>query len=408
MRLFPLVSIFIIPFLLVACQAKRVDAPAPKALGTELPAANLTAPSANVPLNGPRMTAHFIYVGQGDCTLLEFPCGLVLIDCGSGSEEYTDELIKYLDKFFKKRPKLEKTIKAIISTHPHIDHTRATEELDKRFNVLRWIDNAQLRGSGAIEGPLWIRRQISNNGSKIILREVKDDLILSKDEARKGTPSYLTGITDKHIDPVRCDSCDPKIRILSGQILEKPDGWNDNDFGNANNHSLVIRVDFGESSFLFTGDLETSAIETLVDYYAEKPQILDVDVYQVGHHASRNGTTRSLMSAMSPRYSIISMSDYAEQEGRWIAWVFGHPHRVAYEMLEAGTVESRATPVYRMIADGRKPRTPPYNHFKRRIVNKKIYATGWEGTIRIHADLHDHIRTICIWCFQLEDRSSVK
>ena len=46
------------------------------------------------------------------------------------------------------------------------------------------------------------------------------------------------------------------------------EGWSQEEFDNKNNHSLVTRVNYDQSSFLFTGDLETDAIETLVAYYS--------------------------------------------------------------------------------------------------------------------------------------------
>jgi hypothetical protein len=52
------------------------------------------------------MTFHFIDIGQGDATLLEFPCGAVLIDTGGEQNELFDSnkaLLAYLDAFFARR-----------------------------------------------------------------------------------------------------------------------------------------------------------------------------------------------------------------------------------------------------------------------------------------------------------------
>ena len=70
-------------------------------------------------------------------------------------------------------------------------------------------------------------------------------------------------LTDADIDPVKCDTCDPKIRLLHGRVALQPDDWSDDEFEQKNNHSIVTRVDFGMSSFLFTGDLEEAAIDRL-------------------------------------------------------------------------------------------------------------------------------------------------
>ena len=69
----------------------------------------------------------------------------------------------------------------------------------------------------------------------------------------------------------------------------QPEEWSKSDFKEENNHSLVIRVQFGGSKFLFPGDMQDAAIESLVERYQGKPT-LDVDVYQVSHHGAENGT----------------------------------------------------------------------------------------------------------------------
>jgi competence protein ComEC len=55
------------------------------------------------------MTAHFIEVGQGHSTLLEFPCGAMLVDAGAANAD-DDRLVEYLDEFFADRPDLHKTL----------------------------------------------------------------------------------------------------------------------------------------------------------------------------------------------------------------------------------------------------------------------------------------------------------
>ena len=100
-------------------------------------------------------------------------------------------------------------------------------------------------------------------------------------------------MTDDDIDPIHCADCDPKISILQASRDTQPEEWSPSDFKNENNHSLVIRVQFGASKFLFPGDMEDAAIESLIDRYEGKPT-LDVDVFQVSHHGSENGTTHEL------------------------------------------------------------------------------------------------------------------
>src|SRR5688572_16147101 len=73
----------------------------------------------------PLMYAHCVSVGQADATLLEFPCGAVLIDAGAQDDDSADHLIQYLTSFFQRRSEFSNTLEAIYITHPHKDHTFA-------------------------------------------------------------------------------------------------------------------------------------------------------------------------------------------------------------------------------------------------------------------------------------------
>lgn len=105
------------------------------------------------------MHAHFINVGQGDATLLEFPCGAILIDAGAQDAANVDVLVNYLEDFFKRRSDLKNTLNTILITHNHIDHTRALRSVIEKFTVQNYIDNGQLGGPGT-GNPNWIRKQV--------------------------------------------------------------------------------------------------------------------------------------------------------------------------------------------------------------------------------------------------------
>src|SRR5688500_18698502 len=64
----------------------------------------------------PSMTAHFIDVGQAQATLLEFPCGAMLIDAGAQDATHRTKLLGYLDRFFQRRKDLNRTLDTILVT----------------------------------------------------------------------------------------------------------------------------------------------------------------------------------------------------------------------------------------------------------------------------------------------------
>src|SRR5207244_4282236 len=107
--------------------------------------------------------------------------------------------------------------------------------------------------------------------------------------------SNRAGLSDAVIDPLKCTNCDPAIVVLSGQWDQEP-GWSKSEYHNNNNHSLVIRVEFGELWFLFPGDLEEDGIKSLLAYYEEggnPPDVFDVDIYHAGTTGPTTGPPSS-------------------------------------------------------------------------------------------------------------------
>jgi competence protein ComEC len=310
------------------------------------------------------MRVHVIDVGQGAATLFEFPCAAVLVDTGgevSSTFDSQKALNDYLSNFFVRRADLKRTFAAVFLTHPHIDHSRNLAGIMKRFYVAHLVTNGVARlPSGALfsGGQLQEDAEVLATGEKQ-LRGVR------KFHVKPG------GLSDDRIDPVDCGKVDPKITVLWGGMAENSEGWPSPIMTNANNHSLAVRVEVNGKSMLVTGDLEEAGLEGLLKLH-EGTRALDVDVYQVGHHGSANGTSEALLAAMTPCIAVISMGDSARQDD-WTAWEYGHPRKPVIDLLE------------KKLACGRPARTVPVATGKRRFydraLERAIYGTGWDGNI---------------------------
>jgi competence protein ComEC len=102
------------------------------------------------------------------------------------------------------------------------------------------------------------------------------------------------------------------------EILSPPSGFSPKKPGN--NDSLVMRIRYGQRSFLLTGDMEIPMEARLLD------QTIRADVLKVGHHGSKTSTMQPFLDAVSPTFAVISVG---------IQNSFGHPNREVLDRLES-------------------------------------------------------------------------
>jgi len=318
-----------------------------------------------------QMRVHFINVGQGNATLVEFPCSAVLIDAGgesNGEFNSNDALKDYLDDFFALRPDLDSTFEALYITHPHIDHTRGIRQIVETYKIKNVITNGMENGSGGPQQK-FLHRTIMNAEATL---NTNDDIGF---EAVLLSEISNQGFSNTVIDPIHCGTINPAVTILWGNV-NISNGWSKTTMENTNNHSLVIKISYGTSSILFTGDLEEEGIKNLVKKYVNTG-LLDADVFEVGHHGSKNGTTKELLQAITPSKAVISMGNYS-RETKWTAWDYGHPNQNVIKMLEENISDTRTSKDVH-IAKGNKS-------FKDHTITKAIFATGWDDSFILEAD----------------------
>jgi competence protein ComEC len=97
----------------------------------------------------------------------------------------------------------------------------------------------------------------------------------------------------------------------------------------ANNDSLVLRIQYGQTSALLEGDAETPSEARMI---AEG--LPHSDLLKVGHHGSRTSTTPPFLAAVSPAYAVISVGSRN---------LYGHPRREVLEELQTAHIRSYRT-----------------------------------------------------------------
>lgn len=197
---------------------------------------------------------HFIDVGYGDCIYIELPGGEdILID--SGSEKYTDKVIKYL------KDQGVEDIELLIATHPHEDHI------------------------GAIPAIM----------NSIPIREVIDNGVSTSHQHYKEYDKAVRGIRNTKYKAIR------KFNNATLQII-KPSEVFMNDY---NNSSLGVRLDLGELKFFFAGDFGTSVESDILQKYKD----IKSDILKVGHHGSSDATSERFIKNVAPSIAVISVGD---------------------------------------------------------------------------------------------------
>ena len=106
------------------------------------------------------------------------------------------------------------------------------------------------------------------------------------------------------------------------------------EYSDTNNNSLVLRLTYGDKSFLFTGDMEREAENDLLDSGVK----LSSDVLKVGHHGSSTSTSYRFLYEVSPEIAVISCGEDNS---------YGHPHEEVLSRLSDADVT-----VYRTDLDG--------------------------------------------------------
>ena len=235
------------------------------------------------------VTVHFLDVGQGDSEFIELPEGkCMLIDASTA--EYGDDIVSTVQELGYDK------IDYIVATHPHADHIGGMAQVIESLDI----------------GEIYMPKAVSTSKTfENLLETISDNnLQITSATAGKEICSY-SNLTAKFLAPVG-DSYDET-----------------NDF------SAVVKITYGDNSFLFMGDAEKSAEGEMLakDIYS-----LNADVLKVGHHGSSSSTGIEFLQAVNPQYAVISCG-----EGN----SYGHPHRETTDLLKSFKVK-----IFRTDTDG--------------------------------------------------------
>jgi len=210
------------------------------------------------------VAVHFIDVGQGDAVLISAHGQFMLIDAGDRGNE--DRVINYLRRHGVQR------IDYLIATHPHSDHIGALAN--------GVIDAFPIGTILAPQLPEEITptSRVYENFLAAVRRAVESGTVA--EYAEVGRIIHLGNTQFTIFGPLQPD---PR---------------------NLNNNSIVMRMDYGNTSALFTGDAERAAERDLANEFGRR---LYVCLLHVGHHGSNTSSHDFFLRYVAPRYAVISV-----------------------------------------------------------------------------------------------------
>ena len=248
-----------------------------------LPGCEFAAPpdqTAHTPAAG-TLEVHFIDVGQADSALILCGGESMLID--GGNVDDASLVVSYLDE------QGVETLDYVVCTHAHEDHVGglagvlAVYEAGTVFSPVTEYDSAAFQNFVSYTQAQGLALTVPQAGDSFSLGEAQ-------------------------------------VTIL-GPLAE---------YEETNNTSLVMRVDFDETAFLFTGDMERTAEADLLEYSAGE---LWATVLKVGHHGSSTSSSYPFLREVLPSYAVISCGTGNS---------YGHPHEeVLSRLSDAGTTVYR-------------------------------------------------------------------
>lgn len=205
-------------------------------------------------MNNDLLKVHYLDVGQGDSIFIELPNNeTMLIDA---AESYQSEnIINYLKNLNYQK------IDYVIGTHPHTDHIGGLKDIINTFEI----------------GKIYMPKVVSTTKTYESLLMAIKDKNLKINTAKAGTSIIDTDAL--------------KINILAP---------NSETYTELNNYSVVTKITYGTTKFLFMGDAEKLSEN-------EIKENVTADIIKIGHHGSNTSSSINFIKKVNAKYGIISV-----------------------------------------------------------------------------------------------------
>lgn len=235
-----------------------------------------------------QLEVSFLDIGQGDSILIEGPTGIdVLVDGGPDRS--------VLRRLPPELGWLDRSLDLVVETHPDKDHVAGLTDVLDCYRV------------GAIMTPG-------------IVHDTPDAMAFEQATDREGAVELVARRGQR-------------IHLGNGAYADVLYPDRDVSNGEPNDGSVVMRVVYGTTSFMLTGDAPVSVEEHVGRLYPDASSLKST-VLKAGHHGSRTSTGAAWLSAVGPRFVVVS----AGKDNR-----YGHPHTEVVDRIHASGAQLLST-----------------------------------------------------------------
>lgn len=243
-----------------------------------------------------KLKVTFLNIGQGDCAVIEYSDKVFMIDCGE--EQYSNQIVRFL-----KEKEIDK-IDGFFFSHEHSDHIGSAADVLSRFEV--------------------IDLYMSENCYKYINNAAMYDVL------KETLKEYSLNVIYNEITTFSSGA----VEFTVYKISESDD---------INEQSLIVLMKFGDTSFLFTGDISSDTEKKLIEQYD-----INADVIKLAHHGSKSSSAFSLIDETAPEIVVVSCGKHNQ---------YGHPDSEVTDMLTGENIKYYRTDVTGnvvIVSDGKK------------------------------------------------------
>lgn len=257
-------------------------------------------PYISVPTSSEFLSVTFLDIGQGDAILIETPDGVqMLIDGGPDGT--------VLRRLATELPWFDRTLDIVLGTHPDKDHIGGLVDVLKRFKVGQIITT---ENTGETMVASTFQKGLVQEGATLTM-------------ARAGQVYQLGASTTLTIF----------APANNPAMLE------------SNTASIVVKLSYGVTDFMLTGDAPSGIEDYLVKTYGDE---LKSEVLKLGHHGSKTSTSELFLDTVKPQYAVVS----AGKDNS-----YGHPHQAVVDVVATrgiGLVSTAEQGSITFISDGKE------------------------------------------------------